>query len=101
MGRYDVYTVLGQGGTGYVLDVQADLLQDLDTRVVVPLLPPDRAPKPARGLNPAFRIDGQSHLMLTQFIAAIPAKELLKPVLSLDARSDDIMRALDMLLIGF
>ena len=54
-----------------------------------------------RGLNPAFDIEGQPHLMLTQFIAAVPAKELRKPVLSLDARSDDIMRALDMLLIGF
>ena len=38
--------------------------------------------------------DGQPHLMLTQFIATVPAKELRKPVLSLDARSDDIMRAL-------
>lgn len=101
MGRYDVYAAPGQGRTGYVLDVQADLLQDLGTRVVVPLFPPDLAPKPARGLNPAFDINGQPHLMLTQFIATVPAKELRKPVLSLDARSDDIMRTLDMLLIGF
>ncbi len=101
MGRYEVYATPSQGGVGYVLDVQADLLQDLGTRVVVPLLPPDLAPKPARGLNPAFDIDGQPYLMLTQFIAAMPAKELRAPVLSLDARSNDIMRALDMLLIGF
>jgi toxin CcdB len=101
MGRYDVYASPGQGRVGYVLDVQANLLQDLGTRVVVPLLPLDLAPKTARGLNPAFDIDGQPHLMLTQFIAAVPAKELHKPVLSLDAQSDDIMRALDMLLIGF
>ena len=65
MGRYDVYATPGQGGAGYVLDVQADFLQGLNTRVVVPLLPPDAAPKPARGLHPAFDIDGQSHLMLT------------------------------------
>ncbi len=56
---------------------------------------------PARDLNPAFEIAGQPHLMLTQFIAAVPAKELREPVLSLEARSDDIMRALDMLLVGF
>jgi toxin CcdB len=101
MGRFDVYATPGRDGTGYVLDVQADLLRDLNTRVVVPLLPPDVAPKPARSLNPAFDIDGRSHLMLTQFIAAVPAKELGEPVLSLEAHSDDIMRALDMLLIGF
>jgi toxin CcdB len=101
MGRFDVYGRPGQGGAGYLLDVQADLLQDLNTRVVVPLLPPDVAPKPARSLNPAFEIDGQPYVMLTQFIAAVPAKELRKPLLSLEPRSDDIMRALDMLLIGF
>ena len=101
MGRYDVYPAPGQGGAGYVLDVQADLLQGLSTRVVVPLLPAEAAPRPARGLSPAFDIDGQPHLMLTQFIAAVPTKELRTAVLSLDTRSDDIMRALDMLLIGF
>lgn len=101
MSRFDVYATPGQSGTGYVLDVQADLLHDLATRVVVPLQPSQSAPKPARGLNPAFEINGQSYLMLTQFIAAVPAKELRRPVLSLDARSDDIMRALDTLLIGF
>jgi toxin CcdB len=47
MGRFDVYATPGQDGTGYVLDVQADLLQDLTTRVVVPLLPTEAAPKPA------------------------------------------------------
>ena len=73
MGRYDVYAAPGQGRSSYVLDVQADLLQELGTRVVVPLLPPDRAPKPARGLNPAFDIDGHPPPMLTQFIAAVPA----------------------------
>lgn len=101
MGRFDVYQTPTKGGIGYVLDVQADLLQDLDTRVVVPLLPPEVAPKPARELNPAFEIDGQLHLMLTQFIAAVPAKELRKPVLSLDVHRDDITRALDILLVGF
>lgn len=101
MGRFDVYAMPGLGRTGYVLDVQANHLQDLNTRVVVPLLLPKEAPTPARGLNPAFYIDGQPHLMLTQFIAAVPAKELKQPVTSLDACSDDILRALDMLLTGF
>ena len=47
MGCFDVYATPGQHETGYVLDVQADLLQDLTTRVVVPLLPTE-----ARGLTP-------------------------------------------------
>ena len=101
MSRFDVYLAPGKGGTGYVIDVQANLLNDLGTRVVVPLLPIELAPKPARGLNPVFDIDGRRHLMLTQFIATVPSKELKTSVVSLGARSDDIMRALDTLLIGF
>ena len=101
MARFDVHPSPAKGATGYVLDVQANLLRDLDTRVVVPLLPPEHAPKGARGLNPTFEINGQTHLMLTQFIAAVSTKELRKSVLSLEERSDDITRALDMLLVGY
>jgi hypothetical protein len=43
---------------------------------------------------------GSMHLMLTQFIAAVPKKHLGKPILSLQPRSGDITRALDFLLAG-
>lgn len=36
---------------GYLLDIQADLLNYLNARIVVPLLPLDLAPKPAAMLN--------------------------------------------------
>jgi toxin CcdB len=78
MGRFDVYPSPGKNSTGFVLDVQADLLNELATRVVVPLLPQDTAPKPARGLNRAFEIDGRPHLTLTQFIAAVAKKSSLE-----------------------
>ncbi len=39
--------------------------------------------------------------MLTQFIAAVPARELRAPIISLAARGDDIMRALDTLFVSF
>ena len=35
---------------------QADVLHELNTRIVVPLLPPARAPLPAKRLNPMFTI---------------------------------------------
>lgn len=38
MARFDVYLT---SSSGYLLDVQADLLAGLNTRVVVPLLPLD------------------------------------------------------------
>ncbi len=83
------------------MDVQAELLTELATRVVVPLLPEHSAPMPMRELNPIFEITGQLHVMVTQAIAAIPMRELKSPVLSLAARQEEITRALDILLVGF
>lgn len=56
MSRYRVYS--NPEGAGALLDVQADLMSHLSTCVVVPLLPMDAAPKPARVLNPLFEIAG-------------------------------------------
>lgn len=42
MARFDVFRARDDGT--YLLDVQATLLDRLETRVVVPLLPIDRAP---------------------------------------------------------
>ena len=54
MARFDVHAY--PSGDGYLLDVQADLLDHLNTRVVVPLLAKATAPKPASRLNPVFEI---------------------------------------------
>ncbi|MFN3591725.1 MAG: CcdB family protein, partial [Thermaurantiacus sp.] len=75
MARLDVH-VRADGAPGYLLDCQADLLSHLNTRLVVPLLPLDAAPKPADRLNPVFDIAGTAHVMVTQFAAAVLAKEM-------------------------
>ncbi|KFI32425.1 plasmid maintenance protein CcdB [Haematobacter missouriensis] len=98
MARYEVYP--NPAGAGYLLDVQADLLDGLNTRVVVPLLPPDAAPLPARRLNPLFDIAETPHVMVTQFMAAVPLTMLGRPVSSLIGRDTEITNALDMLLSG-
>ncbi len=46
MACLDVYPMPGEGRDGYVVDVQADLLSHLVTRIVVPLLSEDTASKP-------------------------------------------------------
>lgn len=99
MARFDVHP--NPGGAGYLLDVQADVLAALNTRIVVPLLPLDQAPIPARRLNPVFQIDEAPHLMATQFLAAVPRTLLRRPVTNLADQSDDIMAALDLALTGF
>ena len=71
MARFDVYR--NSAGEGFLLEVQADLLSHLNTRVVVPLLPSDGEFQPARGLNPVFEIEGGRFLMATQFLATYRA----------------------------
>ena len=100
MARHDVHAV-PDGATGYLLDVQSDLLLDLNTRVVVPLLPEETAPQPAVRLNPVFRIEGAPHVMVTQFMAAVPERMLGDPIGSLSKEADDITAAIDMLTQGF
>jgi toxin CcdB len=99
MARFDVYR--NPDGGGYLLDVQANLLSDLNTRIVVPLLPPDEAPRPARRLNPQFRIGEDEVVMMTQFIAAVPSAILRAPVGTLSNRHTDIVNAVDFLMQGF
>lgn len=98
MARFHVYANV-EGG-GYLLDVQANLLNHLDTRVVVPLLPRDAAPKPAKVLNPVFEIDGASCMMATQFMAAVPCRLMGTEVLNLQQEAHTIVDALDCLFQG-
>ena len=100
MARLDVYPRPGRNRRGYVLDVQVSLLDSLATRVVVPLVLQAKAPPPIKDLNPVFDIAGAAYVMVTQALAAVPSKELRKAELSLDAHHDEILRALDILLVG-
>ena len=99
MARFEVYA--NPGSAGYVLDVQADLLAALNTRIVVPLMPAHAAPQPAGRLNPRFQIGDAPHLMVTQFMAAIPRALLGQPVTNLARHDTEILAALDLVLVGF
>ena len=88
-------------GPGALLDVQADLLDHLRTRVVVPLLPREGAPPPIRDLNPVFEVRGAALVMATQAVVAVPVRDLGRPIGSLRHEADAITRALDVLLTGF
>lgn len=99
MARFDVFP--NPDGPGALLNVQADLLEGLNTRLVVPLLPLDQAPAPAKRLNPVFEIEGTDMVMVTQFMAAVPSHILRGRIGNLTPLSDQITVALDMALQGF
>ena len=98
MARFDVYP--GARGRGYLLDCQADLLSDLETRVVVPLLPASGIPQASR-LNPVFDVEGDTVVMGTQLIFAMPVERLSARVASLAKEHLVVMNALDMLFSGY
>lgn len=99
MARFDVFP--NPNGRGFLLDVQANLLDGLNTRIVVPLIPASSAPLPAKRLNPVLDIEAEPHVMFTQFMAAVPVAILKAPIASLAEHDVEIGNALDMLFVGF
>ncbi|WP_306115022.1 MULTISPECIES: CcdB family protein [unclassified Roseovarius] len=99
MAKFDVYP--GTESDTLLLDVQADLLDALNTRMVVPLMAATKAPVPAKRLNPIFVIGGSEYVMVTQFMAAVPRTMLREPVTSLKDRFEEITTAIDLLIQGF
>ncbi len=99
MAQYDLFP--NPSGDGYLLDVQSDLLDGLNVRTVVPLLPKAGGPIAATRLNPVFEVEGAAYVMMTQYIAAVPVGILQAPVGDLSENFDAVTSALDMLFHGF
>jgi toxin CcdB len=103
MAQFDVYRnpdPATANFTPYLLNIQADLLDHLATRVVIPLLTHD-ALKPAARLNPLFEIEGKSYILATASLAAIRSQDLGDFVTSFSTYRDDIIAAVDFLVTGF
>lgn len=84
----------------FLLDIQADLLSDLPTRVVIPLIRAELFGRRAGLLHPPLAIEGHAVVAATHLVAAIRRSELGAPVVSLQAQRDEIVRAIDVLLAG-
>lgn len=104
MSQFDVYANPNEetnAMTPYLLDVQADILDDLSTRTVVPLMTQAAVGKPIDRLNPRFRIGDETVFMSTPELAGVPVGILGRKIVSLRDRRDDIIAALDFLFLGF
>ena len=96
MAQFDVHRL----ASGLVVDCQSSLLEAIDSRFVVPLVPVEGAPKAAQRLNPVFSIAGVTYVMLTQAAGAVRRNELGPMVTSLSEQSFEITGALDVLISG-
>ena len=98
MAQFDVHALAG--GPSLVIDCQSDLLDHIESRFVVPLVPRDDAVPPAGRLNPVFEIGGKDYVMLTQSSGAVRRRDLGPTLESLANRDREIVNALDVLITG-
>jgi len=103
MAQFDVHRSLVEPPADevpYLLDVQSDFLEIFNVRVVVPLFRAAGFARVIHRLNPGFRVEGAPVVMATQFIVGTSIRNLGEVVARLDARRDDIIGAIDMLITG-
>lgn len=85
----------------FLLDVQADLLASLETRVVVPLYARDAAPRyPIARLTPVLEFQSQSYVAMIPELAGVARRDLGLAVGSLAEVRAEIIAALDLLFTG-
>jgi toxin CcdB len=85
-----------------VLDVQSDLLEDLQTRVVIPLSKSAALTKKSVSqLMPILPFDGETYVLMTPELAGVVRTDLGPVAGSLAERRDTILAAMDFLLTGF
>jgi CcdB protein. len=85
----------------YLLDVQNNLLNELKTTVVIPLmLTDDTTSIRLSRLNPTFEIDGVSFTAMTQEMAGLDRKYLGEKACDLSHLRSEIIGAIDFMLTG-
>lgn len=102
MARFDVYpSPLGdEDEVPFWLDVQADHLSELATRVVLPLCRPQAGVRLAARLHPVLDVLGRSYFLDTANLGTFPKRLLHRPVANLREQRFLIEDALDFLFQG-
>ena len=100
MSRFDVYAnpdTAERKLIPYFLDVQNDYIDELTTRVVIPLRRESAFGPRARGLNPTVLVGADNVVLDTAALGAVPTSELRKPVTNIRQDSAIVQEALDTL----
>ena len=83
------------------MDVQADLLADLESRVVIPLAPEaSYASKLLKGLMPVLRLKGKTYVVVTALAPGVPRRALGSKVANVSEYRAELLAALDLLFTG-
>ena len=101
MAQFDVYkneNELTNQKVPYLLDVQNDILDSINTRVVIPLV---KDKNDFRGLTKEFVIENQKVYLTTSQMGAVHKNELKNKVISLENQKEEIKNSIDFLIYGF
>ena len=104
MAQFDVYENMNHDTCEifpYLLDIQADVLNDLPTRVVVPLVLSSVLKKTIPILTPQFKIIETEVRMVTPQLVGVQMHVLGTRICSLKDQRGEIIAALDLLVTGF
>ncbi len=85
-----------------LVDVQSELLEDLETRVVIPLARAASFPSfPLRYVMPTVELGGETYVLMTPQLTGLARAALGAYTATLEARAREISMATDVLLRGF
>lgn len=103
MKQFDLYEnadIDSKDGYPYFVDVQTDLLDNLNSRVVIPLVPLKNAQEYPKNLCPSVIVNDKQYALMTHQIASVSSSFLDRKEGSLLLNREDIISALDFLLTG-
>lgn len=101
MAQFDIYkneNELTNEKVPYLLNIQNDILDSINTRVVIPLV---KDMKDFKGLTKEFIIENQKVYLTTSQMGTIHKNELKTKVTTLQNQKEDIKNSIDFLIYGF
>lgn len=102
--QFDVYTNTDKETNQtypYFIDIQNNLLDSLNSRVVIPLTPVENTGKAyPENLCPILRIKNKEYALLTHQMTSVPFTVLKKKAASVEASRNTIIAAIDFVVTG-
>jgi toxin CcdB len=101
MAQFDVYkneNELTKQKVPYLLDIQNDILDSINTRVVIPLI---KDKNDFKGLTKEFVIENQKVYLTTSQMGTVHKNELKTKITTLTNQKEEIKNSIDFLIYGF
>jgi toxin CcdB len=103
--QFDVCRVFEPGRSGsegrLAVVLQHDMLADLSTRVVAPLIAEDDAGSATARMVPIVNVLGTRYAIAIQLCGTVPVRALGEPIANLEAEQAAIKNTIDRLFLGF